>query len=174
MYRKKIEIFAAIMIVLCSAALMAQQAAMSPSLTISESNDLSFGLAVHNNIPGRYDRNADGIADLIIVDRNGDGIGDYWGTDRNFNGFFDDYQYDRNFDGKIDQWEYDTNYDGISDMIYVDSHGDGKPDLFGELNPVTRTYTWYGDLKNLQAGSKMALSSARPAKLSQGRAAFSE
>jgi hypothetical protein len=95
---------------------------------------------------GQYDRNCDGRVDLIVADRNGDGIPDYWAIDRNFDGRFDEYHYDRNFDGKIDQWEYDTNNDGISDTIYVDSTGDGKADLYAVLNPVTRTYTWYGNM----------------------------
>lgn len=104
-----------------------------------------------NQDPGQYDRNCDGRVDLIIADRNGDGIPDYWATDRNYDGKFDDYQYDRNFDGKIDQWEYDIDQDGISDKIYVDTKSDGKADLYAVLNPVTRTYTWYG---NLSASAK--------------------
>ena len=96
--------------------------------------------------PGQYDRNLDGRIDLIIADRNGDGVPDYWATDRNYNGKFDDYQYDRNFDGKIDQWENDIDGDGISDKIYVDTSANGKIDLFAILNPVTRTYTWYGNM----------------------------
>ncbi len=95
---------------------------------------------------GQYDRNCDGRVDLIVADRNGDGVPDYWAIDRDYDGRFDAYYYDRNFDGKIDQWEYDTNGDGISDTIYVDSNGDGKADLYAVLNPVTRTYTWYGNM----------------------------
>ena len=104
--------------------------------------------------PGQYDRNLDGRIDLIIADRNGDGVPDYWATDRNYNGKFDDYQYDRNFDGKIDQWEYDIDGDGISDKIYVDTSANGKADLFAVLNPVTRTYTWYGNLASSSKNGK--------------------
>jgi len=101
--------------------------------------------------PGQFDRNCDGRIDLIVADRNGDGVADYWATDRNYDGKFDDYQYDRNFDGKIDQWEYDLDLDGISDKIYVDSDGDGKAELYAILNPVTRTYTWYGNMNTVRA-----------------------
>lgn len=103
--------------------------------------------------PGHYDRNGDGIVDLIVSDRNGDGRADYWATDRNFNGKIDDYQYDRNFNGQIDQWEYDTNGNGIPDRIYVDSNGDGQANMYAMLNPITRTYTWYGDMSTISASS---------------------
>lgn len=95
---------------------------------------------------GQFDRNGDGVIDLIITDRNADGRPDYWATDRNFDGHFNDYQYDRNFDGKIDQWEYDLDLDGVSDKIYVDADGDGKAELYAILNPINKTYTWYGNM----------------------------
>ncbi len=106
--------------------------------------------------PGQYDRNGDGRVDLIISDRNGDGSADYWATDRNFDGKFNDYQYDRNFDGRIDQWEYDLDGDSVSDKIYVDSNNDGKANLYAMLNPITRTYTWYGNMNYSQAAGKMS------------------
>jgi len=105
---------------------------------------------------GQYDRNGDGRVDLIIADRSGDGRADYWATDRNFDGRFNDYQYDRNFDGRIDQWEYDLDSDGISDKIYVDADSDGRAELYAMLNPITRTYTWYGNMNTAQGSSKMA------------------
>lgn len=113
---------------------------------------------------GQYDRNSDGRVDLVIADRNGDGRPDYWATDRNFDGRVDDYQYDRNLDGRIDQWEYDVDHDGVSDKIYVDGNGDGKAEMYATLNPITRTYTWYGNMNNIQASSQVSfppLSSAR-------------
>lgn len=106
--------------------------------------------------PGQYDRNGDGRVDLIVADRNGDGRADYWATDRNFDGRFNDYQYDRNFDGRIDQWEYDLDGDGISDKIYVDADGDGRAELYAMLNPITKTYTWYGNMNTAQASSQMS------------------
>ena len=99
-----------------------------------------------NKTIGQFDRNGDGVIDLIISDRNGDGKPDYWATDRNFDGHFNDYQYDRNFDGRIDQWEYDLDLDGVSDKIYVDADGDGKAELYAILNPINKTYTWYGNM----------------------------
>jgi hypothetical protein len=105
---------------------------------------------------GQYDRNADGRVDLIVADRNGDGRGDYWATDRNFDARMDDYQYDRNFDGRIDQWEYDIDHDGISDKIYVDADRDGKAEMYATLNPITRTYTWYGNVATAQASNQLA------------------
>jgi hypothetical protein len=108
---------------------------------------------------GQYDRNGDGVIDLIITDRNGDGRADYWATDRNFDGHFNDYQYDRNFDGRIDQWEYDLDLDGVSDKIYVDADGDGKAELYAILNPINKTYTWYGNMmaKTAEASNATAL-----------------
>lgn len=121
--------------------------------------------------PGRYDRNADGRIDLIIIDRNGDGTGDYWATDRNFDGIIDDYQYDRNFDGKIDQWEYDYDGDGIADKIFVDADNDGRSEMYSEWNPVTRSYTWFG---KSGGSSNNYRSSIRPKRrLAKGRGADS-
>lgn len=105
---------------------------------------------------GQFDRNGDGVIDLIITDRNGDGIPDYWATDRNFDGHFNDYQYDRNFDGKIDQWEYDLDLDGISDKIYVDADNDGKAELYAILNPINKTYTWYGNMSTKESAGSNA------------------
>ena len=105
---------------------------------------------------GQYDRNGDGRIDLVVSDRNHDGRPDYWATDRNFDGKVDDYQYDRNFDGRVDQWEYDLDHDGVSDKIYVDADRDGKAEMYATLNPITRTYTWYGDMKNIQGASRVA------------------
>lgn len=105
---------------------------------------------------GQYDRNGDGRVDLIVADRNGDGRADYWATDRNFDGRFNDYQYDRNFDGAIDQWEYDLDGDSVSDKIYVDADSDGKAELYAMLNPITRTYTWYGNMDSAQASGQMS------------------
>ena len=99
-----------------------------------------------NKNVGQFDRNGDGVIDLIITDRNSDGRPDYWATDRNYDGHFNDYQYDRNYDGKIDQWEYDLDLDGVSDKIYVDADGDGKAELYAILNPINKTYTWYGNM----------------------------
>ncbi|HNV71680.1 MAG TPA: hypothetical protein PKO06_18390 [Candidatus Ozemobacteraceae bacterium] len=135
--------------------------------------DTSFGLAGFNTTSGKFDRNADGKIDLIVVDRNADGRGDYWATDRNFDGLIDDYQYDRNFDGRIDQWEYDTFHNGVPEKIYVDSNGSGRPDMYAVLNPYTRTYTWYGNLKAL-SGSGFS-SGIRPRRgLNRGRGGDSE
>lgn len=112
---------------------------------------------------GQFDRNGDGKIDLIICDRNGDGKPDYWATDRNFDGHFNDYQYDRNFDGRIDQWEYDLDLDGVSDKIYVDADGDGKAELYAIINPINKTYTWYGNMTAPQkAGSNASLPSMQP------------
>lgn len=132
--------------------------------------------AFHNLAPGRYDRNNDGRIDLIVVDRNGDGRADYWATDRDFDGLIDDYQYDRNFDGKVDQWEYDLDHDGVSDKIYVDANNDGKPDMYAELNPFTKSYTWYGDLKDIHGSRKVAFPAVRPVLPTAmgGRPTFSE
>ncbi|NCB39598.1 MAG: hypothetical protein EOM80_12620 [Erysipelotrichia bacterium] len=105
---------------------------------------------------GQYDRNGDGRIDLIIADRNADSRADYWATDRNFDGRYNDYQYDRNFDGRIDQWEYDLDVDGISDKIYVDADSDGRAELYAMLNPITRTYTWYGNMTSVQAAGQMS------------------
>ena len=116
--------------------------------------DTSFAYTAraYKNI-GQFDRNGDGIIDLIITDRNGDGSPDYWATDRNFDGHFNDYQYDRNFDGRIDQWEYDLDLDGVSDKIYVDADGDGKAELYAILNPINKTYTWYGNMGAKQSSA---------------------
>jgi hypothetical protein len=143
-----------------------------PAATASPQTGYAF--AGFNNVPGRYDRNADGRVDLIVADRNGDGAGDYWATDRNFDGLFDDYQYDRNFDGRIDQWEYDLDYDGISDKIYVDSTGDGKPDMYADLNPITRTYTWYGNMQGVAAASMSMPPLKKGKNYAKGRAGFSD
>lgn len=113
--------------------------AMNPTTTNAHT-------ARYEKTVGQFDRNADGKVDLIITDRNGDGRADYWATDRNFDGRFDDYQYDRNFNGSIDQWEYDLDGDGVSDKIYVDADGDGKAELYAILNPLNKTYTWYGNM----------------------------
>ena len=109
--------------------------------------------ATGNKSIGQFDRNGDGVIDLIITDRNGDGLPDYWATDRNFDGHFNDYQYDRNFDGQIDQWEYDLDLDGVSDKIYVDADGDGKAELYAILNPINKTYTWYGNMGAKQSSA---------------------
>ncbi len=122
---------------------------MNPDMAYAHSNR-------YLQTPGQYDRNGDGRVDLIIADRNGDGRADYWATDRNFDGKFNDYQYDRNFDSRIDQWEYDLNGNGISDKIYVDADGDGRAELYAMLNPITRTYTWYGNMNSVQASSQVA------------------
>ena len=114
----------------------------APSMTSGNSNSSQSS---NKNI-GQFDRNGDGVIDLIITDRNGDGRPDYWATDRNYDGHFNDYQYDRNYDGKIDQWEYDLDLDGVSDKIYVDADGDGKAELYAILNPINKTYTWYGNM----------------------------
>ncbi len=124
------------------------QTSMSPDTAYAHSGPIVAA--------GQYDRNADGRVDLIVADRDGSGHGDYWATDRNFDSRFDDYQYDRNFDGRIDQWEYDIDHDGISDKIYVDSDRDGKAEMYATLNPITRTYTWYGNVATSQAASQMA------------------
>ncbi|MBF0498784.1 MAG: hypothetical protein HQM09_01515 [Candidatus Riflebacteria bacterium] len=137
---------------------------------------LDYGSTQFNSVPGRYDRNGDGRIDLIIVDRNGDGIGDYWATDRDFDGLTDDYQYDRNFDGKVDQWEYDADHDGVPEKIYIDTDGNGKADLFAELNPLTKTYSWYGNLESVAAagGSTFGPLTIKPVrKLARGKAANS-
>lgn len=122
---------------------------------------------------GQYDRNGDGRVDLIVADRNGDGRADYWATDRNFDGRFNDYQYDRNFDGRIDQWEYDLDIDGVSDKIYVDADNDGRAELYAMLNPITRTYTWYGNMTNVAASGQMSfppMSAKKMKKYRGGRA----
>ena len=158
-----------VFVVLCSAAIAAQntsyfaRGAQWASYPTSTSNpDAAYGFARYNEVPGRFDRNADGRVDLVIADRNGDGRGDYWATDRNFDGNFDDYQYDRNFDSKIDQWEYDVDFDGVSDKIYVDGDGNGQPEMYANLNPLNRTYTWYGNMSGTQAaGGKVAFPTMR-------------
>ncbi|MBI2499944.1 MAG: hypothetical protein HYW02_00390 [Deltaproteobacteria bacterium] len=135
---------------------------------------VTSGFQQFNSVPGRFDRNGDGRIDLIISDRNGDGWGDYWATDRDFDGFTDDYQYDRNFDGKIDQWEYDSNHDGQPEKILVDANSDGKPEMSADLNPVTRAYSWSGNLPASNASSGLFASSRASRRLlAQGRAAFS-
>ncbi|MFZ2955867.1 MAG: hypothetical protein WA705_03090 [Candidatus Ozemobacteraceae bacterium] len=137
---------------------------------------LDYGSTQFNSLPGRYDRNADGRIDLIIVDRNGDGKGDYWATDRDFDGLTDDYQYDRNFDSKVDQWEYDGDHDGVPEKIYIDGDGNGKSELFAELNPLTKSYSWYGNLEGVAAagGSGLGPLTLTPRKrLARGKAADS-
>jgi len=119
--------------------------------TMVANPNLGYGFSNHLTTPGRFDRNADGRIDLIIVDRNGDGRGDYWATDRDFDGLTDDYQYDRNFDGRVDQWEYDQDHDTMPEKIYIDGDGNGKSELYAELNPQTRTYTWHGNLSGVYA-----------------------
>ena len=141
--------------------------------TESTDPDASYGLAGFNNTAGKFDRNADGKIDLIVVDRNADSRGDYWATDRNFDGLIDDYQYDRNFDGRIDQWEYDTFHNGVPEKIYVDSSGSGQPDLYAVLNPYNRSYTWYGNLKSL-SGSGFSAGIRPKRKLKGGRGGDSE
>ena len=123
----------------------------------SMSPDRAYAFSGPIQAAGQFDRNADGRTDLIIADRNADGKGDYWATDRNFDGRIDDYQYDRNLDGIIDQWEYDVDHDGISDKIYVDSNGDGKAEMYATLNPITRSYTWYGNMTTAQGAAQVAL-----------------
>ncbi len=157
-----------VFIVLCSATIATQNATYfarnapwASYPTESSNPDAAYAATKFNEVPGRYDRNADGRVDLVIADRNGDGRGDYWATDRNFDGFFDDYQYDRNFDGRIDQWEYDLDYDGVSDKIYVDADGDGKPEMYADLNPINKTYTWYGNMRGAQAAGKVSFPAIR-------------
>jgi len=169
------------LIALASAALAAQNASiLSPNQghlsfpSLTSNPDAAYAFTSFNTQPGRFDRNADGRVDLIIADRNGDGSGDYWATDRNFDGILDDYQYDRNLDGRIDQWEYDFNGDGISDKIYVDADGNGQPDMYADMNPVTRNYTWYGNMRDVFGAGKSALPGVSSAKrLASGKAAFS-
>jgi hypothetical protein len=132
------------------------KASMNPDMAYAHSGPIQAA--------GQFDRNADGRVDLIVADRNADCRGDYWATDRNFDGRIDDFQYDRNFDGRIDQWEYDIDHDGISDKIYVDADRDGKAEMYATLNPITRTYTWYGNVAATQASGQVAfppLASAR-------------
>lgn len=125
--------------------------------TVSMNPDMAYAHSGNYlQTAGQYDRNGDGRVDLIVADRSGDGQADYWATDRNFDGRYNDYQYDRNFDGRIDQWEYDLDLDGISDKIYVDADSDGKAELYAMLNPITRTYTWYGNMTSVQASGQMA------------------
>lgn len=133
--------------------------------------DGSYGSSV-NYVPGEYDRNGDGLIDLIIVDRNGDGMGDYWATDRNFDGIIDDYQYDRNFDGIIDQWEYDMTGNGVPDRIYVDSNFDGEANMYAVINPVTQTYTWYGDMNTINASNSAPPEPPQPQKTIEKRVNF--
>jgi len=142
----------------------------------SGSIDCDAGYGQFNEMPGRFDRNADGRIDLIVTDRNVDSKGDYWATDRNFDGITDDYQYDRNFDGRIDQWEYDYDGDGIPDKIFVDADGDGRSEMYSEWNPVTRTYAWFGKSGNSGSpGTSSSGRSIRPKRrLAKGRAAYSE
>lgn len=122
----------------------------------SMSPDMAYAHSGPIQAAGKFDRNADGRVDLVVADRNGDGRGDYWATDRNFDGRTDDFQYDRNFDGRIDQWEYDIDHDGISDKIYVDADRDGKAEMYATMNPITRTYTWYGNVSTTQASGQLA------------------
>ena len=128
----------------------------APDIVSMNPNTSYAHIATANKTIGQFDRNGDGKIDLIITDRNGDGYPDYWATDRNFDGKFNDYQYDRNFDGKIDQWEYDLDLDGISDKIYVDADGDGKAELYALLNPINKTYTWYGNMSTKQMSASNA------------------
>lgn len=145
-----------------------------PAQESSVSPNTSFRQGMMSR-PGKYDRNGDGRVDLIVADRNGDGRADYWATDRNHNGVIDDYQYDRNHDGRIDQWEYDTTGNGVPDRIYVDSNGDGRANMYAVLNPVTRTYTWYGDMSTISASRRVSFPSVSvQSNYSGGRAAFSE
>jgi len=178
----KIRAIVLAVLVLASATWAAQTTLVFPknpswtsSPTLTSNPNSTYAFAGFNSVPGRFDRNADGRIDLIIADRNSDGKGDYWATDRNFDGLIDDYQYDRNLDGKIDQWEYDLDLDGVSDKIYVDANGDGIPEMYADLNPVSKTYTWYGNMKGIQAAGKLqfpALGASRP--FAPGNAAFSQ
>jgi len=158
--RKPVFVFALLLIAM---AIVASQVMANLNEWESAENHVSMNpdmAYAHSNrylqTAGQYDRNGDGRIDLIIADRNGDGRADYWATDRNFDGKFNDYQYDRNFDNRIDQWEYDLNGNGISDKIYVDADGDGRAELYAMLNPITRTYTWYGNMNSVQASGQMA------------------
>lgn len=130
----------------------------TPDIVSMNPNTSYAHKAFGNKSVGQFDRNGDGKIDLIVGDRNGDGIPDYWATDRNFDGRFNDYQYDRNFDGKIDQWEYDLDLDGVSDKIYVDADHDGKAELYAILNPINKTYTWYGNMSIKQSAASKATS----------------
>ncbi len=133
----------------------------------STSPDTDYGSRFVNSA-GRFDRNADGRVDLIVMDRNNDRSADYWATDRNYDGMIDDFQYDRNFNGQIDQWEYDYDGDGIPDKIYVDANGDGRAEMYSEWNPVNRTYIWYGK-------PGMRMQGIRPSRrLASGKFAYSE
>ncbi len=137
----------------------------SASDTESMNPDMAYAFSGNfMQTAGQYDRNGDGRVDLIVADRNGDGRADYWATDRNFDGRYNDYQYDRNFDGRIDQWEYDLDVDGVSDKIYVDADSDGRAELYAMLNPITRTYTWYGNMTSVQASGQMSFPSMPNAK----------
>ena len=133
----------------------------------STSPDTDYGSRFVNQA-GRFDRNADGRVDLIVMDRNNDRSADYWATDRNYDGMIDDFQYDRNFNGQIDQWEYDYDGDGIPDKIYVDANGDGRAEMYSEWNPMNRTYIWYGK-------PGMRSQGIRPTRrLASGKIAYSE
>lgn len=139
--------------------------------------NMAYAFSKYHTQPGHYDRNADGRIDLIIADRNGDGKGDYWATDRNFDGKIDDYQYDKNFDGKIDQWEYDLDGDGKIDKIYADSNFDGRADLYGQYNPISNSYTWYGSIPEIKAEEKkLSFPSVKSVKkkIKKGKAGYSE
>ncbi len=168
-----------VLIVIGSAAIAAQNVSYMPDthpwesqVTESSSPDVAYGFSNFNTSPGRFDRNGDGRVDLVIADRNGDGRGDYWATDRNYDSLIDDYQYDRNLDGKIDQWEYDMDYDGISDKIYVDSNRDGQPDMYADLDQVSKTYSWYGNFPGVK-GAKMGFPGFSPKRLATGRYNYS-
>ncbi|MBU1105938.1 MAG: hypothetical protein KKB51_04645 [Candidatus Riflebacteria bacterium] len=158
--RKPVLVFAILLITMAIVAsqVMANLNELEPGESSESMNpDMAYANSGrYLQTAGQYDRNGDGRVDLIIADRNGDSRADYWATDRNFDAKFNDYQYDRNFDGRIDQWEYDLSGNGISDKIYVDADGDGSAELYAMLNPITRTYTWYGNMNSVQASGQMS------------------
>jgi S1-C subfamily serine protease len=78
-----------------------------------------------------YDRNKDGIVDLVAVDIDGDKKPDMWIFDDNQDNRPDYVGFDTNGNGKVDCIARDLDGDGFPETYEFDTNGDGKIDLYG-------------------------------------------
>lgn len=78
-----------------------------------------------------YDRNKDGIVDLVAVDIDGDKKPDVWIFDDNQDNQPDYLGFDKNGNGKIDCIARDLDKDGVPETYEFDTNEDGKIDLYG-------------------------------------------
>ncbi|MEV0563753.1 hypothetical protein [Dactylosporangium sp. NPDC050588] len=79
-----------------------------------------------------YDRNGDGVVDLVSADTDHDGVDDAWQYDTDGDRVIDTVGYDINGDGAIDKWDYDHNADGLIDEVRIDGDQDNRPQLIVE------------------------------------------